>query len=103
VTVVTEVHASVDGADFHASRGDMTGTDRTALRQLVEEGNEEAADRLANLATWDYLIDNGVASAADRRAGFASERGETGTLQRLADEGSRVAKESLNRLISDAE
>ena len=51
----------------------MTGSDRTALHHLVEEGNEEATDRLALLAAQDGevetvkdLVDNGVASDADR-------------------------------------
>jgi hypothetical protein len=50
-----------------------------------------------------YLIDNGVATAADQRATVASERGDAATLQRLAEEGSEVAETLLSRTISDTE
>ena len=35
----------------------MTGSDRTALHHLVEEGNEEATDRLALLAAQDGEVE----------------------------------------------
>lgn len=88
----------------------MTGSDRDALRQLVEEGNEEAADRLAALAagegdveTLKYLIDYGNESAADKLAEIAAEKGDAVTLQRLADEGSEVAQELLSRVIGETQ
>jgi hypothetical protein len=59
----------------------MTGTDRTDLRQLVEAGIEEAADRLAFLAAEDgdvdtlkYLIDAGNESAGNFLAKQAAEQ-----------------------------
>ena len=58
----------------------MTGSDLGALRRLVGDGNEEAADRLAELA---------------------SERGDLETLNGLVDEGNELAAERLSRLIRD--
>ena len=60
----------------------MTGSDRATLRQLVEEGNDEAADRLAYLASQDgdvetlkrTFIDAGNESAGDLLAHLAAER-----------------------------
>ena len=59
----------------------MTSADRDALRELVEEGNGEAADRLAELAAADedvdtlkYLIDAGNEHASVRLAELAAAR-----------------------------
>jgi hypothetical protein len=46
--VAARLLASFDGAILQSYRGDMTGTDRTDLRQLVEAGIEEAADRIGD-------------------------------------------------------
>jgi len=58
----------------------MTGSDLGALRRLAEDGNEEAADRLAELA---------------------SERGDLETLNGLVDEGNELAADRMSRLIRD--
>lgn len=86
----------------------MTGTDLAALRRLAEDGNEEAADRLAVLAAergdveeLKHLIDAGNEMAADRLAELAGGRGDVDTLNRLVDEGSEVAATQLSRIISE--
>ena len=58
----------------------MTGSDLGALRRPAEDGSEEAADRLAELA---------------------AERGDLETLNRLVDEGNELAAERLSQLIRD--
>jgi hypothetical protein len=59
----------------------MTALDLAALRRLAEDGNEEAANRLAELA---------------------AERGDVEELSRLVDEGNEVAANRLTKLIRKA-
>lgn len=54
----------------------MRGLDLAALRRLAEDGNEEAANRLAALA---------------------AQRGDVEELNRLVDEGNDVAETLLQR------
>ena len=56
----------------------MTESDRSVLRRLADDGNEEAADRLAELA---------------------AERGDLEELQRLSNEGNESAESLLSELI----
>lgn len=58
----------------------MNALDLVALRRLAEDGNEEAANRLAELA---------------------AERGDVEELNRLVDEGNEVAANLLTKLIRD--
>lgn len=93
---------------FRAYRGGMTGTDRAVLRQLVEDGNEEAADRLAHLAAADgdvetlkYLIDAGNQSAGDLLAKRAAEKGDLETLEYLIDNGIMSAVDQRATIASE--
>ena len=76
----------------------MTESDRSVLRRLADDGNEEAADRLAELAAergdleeLRRLVDDGNENAADRLAELAAERGDLEQLQRLVDDGNENA------------
>ena len=69
-------------------------------------GNENAADRLAELAAergdleqLQRLVDDGNDNAADRLAQLAAERGDLEQLQRLVDEGNESAESLLSELI----
>ena len=76
--LVTSV--TIWAADGHSSRYfcSVTESDRSVLRRLADDGNEEAADRLAELA---------------------AERGDLEELQRLVDEGNKSAESLLSELI----
>ena len=85
---------------------DMSETDLSVLRRLADDGNEEAADRLAELAAergdiaeLQHLVDYGNEKAADRLAELAAERGDLEELQRLVDEGNEKAAERLSEAI----
>ena len=61
----------------------MSESDRSLLRRLADDGNEEAADRLAELAAdrgdleeLRRLVDDGNEEAADRLAELAADRGD---------------------------
>jgi hypothetical protein len=54
----------------------MTESDRSVLRRLADDGNEDAADRLAELA---------------------AERGDLEELRRLVDDGNENAADRLAR------
>jgi hypothetical protein len=56
----------------------MSESDRSLLRRLADDGNEEAADRLTELA---------------------ADRGDLEELQRLSEEGSEKAQGLLSELI----
>jgi hypothetical protein len=95
-------------ADGHSSRYfySVTESDRSVLRRLADDGNEEAADRLAELAAkrgdleeLRRLVDDGNDNAADRLAELAAERGDLEQLQRLVDEGNESAESLLSELI----
>jgi len=60
----------------------MTALDLAAPRRLVDEGNDVAANRLAELA---------------------AERVDVEELSRLVDEGNEVAANRLTKLIRDAQ
>jgi hypothetical protein len=84
----------------------MSESDRSLLRRLADDGNEEAADRLAELAAdrgdleeLRRLVDEGNENAADRLAELAADRGDLEELQRLSDEGSEKAQGLLSELI----
>jgi hypothetical protein len=94
----------------YAYNRSMTGTDLVTLRRLAEDGNEEAADRLAVLAAergdideLNHLVDAGNEEAADGLARLAAGRGDIDTLKRLVDEGSEVAATLLSQIISETE
>ena len=80
--------------------------DVALLKELIDNGNEAAADRLSALAVaagdeglLAYLVDCGHEEAADRWAEIASARGDLETLRRLVDEGSDVATALLRAAI----
>ena len=104
--LVTSV--TIWAADGHSSRYfcSVTESDRSVLRRLADDGNEEAADRLAELAAargdleeLRRLVDDGNENAADRLAELAAERGDLEELQRLVDEGNESAESLLSELI----
>ncbi|MGW6461107.1 hypothetical protein ACWF94_35145 [Streptomyces sp. NPDC055078] len=83
-----------------------TNVDRETLRELADEGNETALDRLADLADaagglveLRELLDEG-----SMRAGFlltrrAAATGDLRELQRISDAGYEEAGEELERLL----
>lgn len=80
----------------------------SALRDLVDEGNEEAALRLTELAAQRgdaeelrRLVDGGSDEAALRLTELAAQRGDLDELRRLADEGNEEADARLTELIRD--
>ena len=82
--------------------------DRLVLRQLGDEGNEEAQRRLAELAAergdleeLRRLADEGVEEAQDRLTELAAGRGDLEELRRLADEGVEEAQDRLTQIIRD--
>jgi hypothetical protein len=106
--VAARLLASSNGATLQSYRGGMTGTDRAALRRLVEEGNEQAADRLAILAAEDgdvdtlkYLIDAGNESAGNLLAKRAAEQGDLETLGYLIDNGVMSAVDRRAEITSE--
>jgi len=77
----------------------VTESDRSVLRRLADDGNEEAADRLAELAAergdleeLRRLVDDGNENAADRLAELAAERGDLEELRRLVATGTRTLR-----------
>jgi predicted nuclease with TOPRIM domain len=84
----------------------MNESDWSVLRRLADDGNEEAADRLTELAAergdldeLRRLVDNGNENAADRLTELAAERGDLDELQRLSDQGNENAADRLTELI----
>ncbi|MFJ6465154.1 hypothetical protein ACIQM0_29695 [Streptomyces sp. NPDC091387] len=83
-----------------------TNIDRDTLRELADQGNETALDRLADLADaagevgeLSELLDEGSTRAGlllTRRAASARDLRE---LQRIADAGYDGAADELNRLL----
>jgi hypothetical protein len=76
----------------------MSESDRSLLRRLADDGNQEAADRLAELAAdrgdleeLRRLVDDGNEQAADRLAELAADRGDLEKLRRLVDDGNENA------------
>ena len=87
----------------------VSSGDFDEMKQLVDAGNDLAADRLAELAanrgdvvTLNFLIDAGSEAGADRLAEIVAAEGDLEELSRLADEGSEVAATLLSALISEA-
>ncbi|MFG2629812.1 hypothetical protein [Streptomyces sp. NPDC048473] len=88
---------------------EKTNIDRETLRELADEGNETALDRLADLADeagalseLSELLDEG-----SMRAGFlltrrAAETGDLRELQRISDAGYEEAGKELDRLLKAA-
>ena len=81
-------------------------SDLSVLRELVDEGNEEAERRLTELAAQrgdaaelSRLVDGGSEVAALRLTELAVERGDVAELRRLADEGYELAETRLTELI----
>ena len=79
---------------------------RLVLRQLADEGNEEAQRRLTELAAdggdlveLRRLADEGVEQAQDRLTELAARSGDLVELQRLADEGVEQAQDRLTQII----
>jgi len=106
--VLARLPASLTEPPFRSYRGGMTGTDRSALRALVDQGNEEAADRLAHLAAEDgdvetlkYLIDAGNESAGDLLAKRAAEQGDVETLEYLIGSGVTSAADRRATIASE--
>ena len=88
------------------SCGAVDRGDLEELRRLVDSGNENAADRLAELAAergdleeLRRLVDEGNENAAERLTELAAERGDLEELQRLSDEGYENAADRLSELI----
>jgi DNA-binding transcriptional ArsR family regulator len=82
--------------------------DRRLLRELADEGNEEAQRRLTELAAergdleeLRRLEGEGVEEAQQRLTELAAERGDVEELRRLADEGVEEAEERLTQIIRD--
>jgi hypothetical protein len=97
-------------ADGHSSRYfySVTESDRSVLRRLADDGNEEAADLLAELAAkrgdleeLRRLVDDGNENAADRLAELAAERGDLEQLRRLVDDGNENAADRLAELAAE--
>ncbi len=83
-------------------------SDLAILRELVDEGNEEAERRLTELAgqrgdlvELRRLVDGGSEEAARRLTELALEHGDLDELRRLADEGNEEAEAGLAELIRD--
>ncbi|HUX70484.1 MAG TPA: hypothetical protein VMV41_08250 [Cellulomonadaceae bacterium] len=81
-------------------------SDRDALRDLADAGNEAALDRLAELAherddvdELDELLGEGCELAGRHLASRAVARRDLRALQRLADEGVEQAQEALDDLL----
>jgi hypothetical protein len=86
----------------------MSESDRSVLRRLADDGNEDATDRLAELAAergdlkeLRRLVDSGNENAADRPTELAAERGDLEELRRLVDEGNENAAERLTELAAE--
>jgi DNA-binding transcriptional ArsR family regulator len=84
--------------------------DLTVLRELADDGNEEAEARLTHLAVQRgdveqlrRLADDGNEEAARRLTELAVDRGDIEQLRRLADEGNDEAERQLAKFIRDFE
>ncbi|MFJ6635198.1 hypothetical protein ACIQMR_27915 [Streptomyces sp. NPDC091376] len=80
--------------------------DRETLRELADEGNEAALDRLADLVDEADDVEelSGLLDEGSMRAGFLLTRraiatGDLRALQRIADAGYDEAGDELNRLL----
>ncbi|MFH8576587.1 hypothetical protein [Streptomyces zaomyceticus] len=83
-----------------------TNIDRETLRELADEGNETALDRLADLADaaghleeLSELLDEGSMHAGSLLTRRAAAAGDLRELQRISDAGSRL--EQLLRASAD--
>ena len=93
---------------FFPTEPPMQDPGRLVLRQLADEGNEEAQRRLTELATDSgdrdelrRLADEGVEQAQDRLTELATDSGDRDELRRLADEGVVQAQDRLTQIIRD--
>jgi hypothetical protein len=84
----------------------MAKLDRETLRDLADEGNETALDRLAELADAEGDIEalSEMLDEGSMRAGFLLTRravaaGELRELQRISDAGYGEASKELERLL----
>ncbi|WP_420078897.1 hypothetical protein ACN6AT_06790 [Streptomyces sp. JL4002] len=80
--------------------------DRETLRELADEGNEAALDRLADLADavgdlgeLSELLDEGCTRAGFLLTRRAVANGDVRELQRISDAGYDEAGSELNRLL----
>ncbi len=83
-----------------------TNIDRETLRELADQGNETALDRLADLADaagdlgeLSELLDEGSMRAGSLLTQRAASTGDLRELQRIADAGYDQAEDELNRLL----
>ncbi|WP_329462180.1 hypothetical protein [Streptomyces sp. NBC_01431] len=83
-----------------------TNIDRDTLRELADEGNETALDRLADLADaagdlgeLSELLDEGSLHAGFLLTRRAAATGDLRELQRIADAGYDEARNELERLL----
>jgi phage tail tape-measure protein len=84
----------------------VTQSDHDALRDLADNGNESALDRLADLAEerddiaeLEELLGEGCELAGEYLAKRAASHRDLRELQRLADEGIERAETELEHLL----
>jgi hypothetical protein len=101
-------HTRTRQATKHRKVVIMTESDLSDLRQRAENGDEEAVDRLVELATersdmdeLRHLADRGNATATDQLIELATERGDMDELRRLADKGNTTAAQQLLELTAE--
>src|SRR5262245_43189702 len=87
----------------------MNDSDLSVLRERAENGDNDAADELIELATergdldeLRRLSDKGNSTATDQLIELAAERGDLDELRRLSDKGSATATSSSNWPLSRA-
>ena len=102
------VRSTSTGSRVGRSVGRMSRAERDALRALVEEGNDEAADRLAELSADDedvdtlkHLIDFGNEKAGDLLAALAAGKQDVETLNYLIDSGNQAAADRLAEIAAE--
>lgn len=76
-----------------------TKIDRQTLRELADEGNETALDRLADLGELSELLDEGSMHAGFLLTRRAVATGDLRELQRISDAGYDEAGNELGRLL----
>ncbi|MGV8910194.1 MAG: hypothetical protein ACOH1Y_14530 [Propionicimonas sp.] len=89
------------------TRSAITQADHDQLRDLADNGNEDALDRLADLADergdlaeLNELLDEGCEVAGLHLAARAIASRDLRELQRLADEGIEQAEDALEQLLT---
>jgi len=90
----------------NANRPGISQADHDALRALADAGNEQALDRLADLADarndiaeLNELLDEGCSLAGEHLTTRAVAARDLVELQRLADEGIEAAEQALDNLL----